>query len=316
MWQDSLRGTPVIATIKIILIRIIAVAATLFAAGMFYWGYPFLRGVFLLTDPTGMFGTMFIILGFLSNLFTIFAFGVFVRHAIASHSWRERMPVAFKVIFLLKAFEALNVLPCLSDQPGELCGASVIFVSYLSSPIIVAAGGKIIFGTADVVVRRTGKAMLLLILLAGFAGWVLVTPKNARECALMHDLNERAVCAERFALGNGDIAICRDIDYRTVKYDCMQRVAQMKRKPELCEEIQPPTDTRILPFETKPAVFRDNCYYGLAFSLRDNSLCSKISDSKMRTTCSGSAGVSPRGPDADLPTGIQGANDGNGLPPQ
>ncbi len=304
-----------IATLKTVLIRLIALGAAAFSVGMLYWGYPLLRGVFRLTDPTGSFGATFVLAGFLANICTIFAFCVFVRHGILSRSWRERMPVPFRLIFLLKAFEAVNILPCLGKQPGELCGASSIFIAYMFSPVIVAAALQIIFRSGDVKVRRAGQVMLAVVLVAGFLGWRFITPRSVKDCEFMHELTDRAVCSERFALGRADIAICRTIDFRSVRYDCMERVAQMRRDPAMCEEIQPPPDALVSAFETPASTFRDTCYYDLAFTLRENALCAKVIDTKMHATCGVRAGVSPRGPDADLPTGVEGANDGNGLPP-
>ncbi|HTK84811.1 MAG TPA: hypothetical protein VL625_06960 [Patescibacteria group bacterium] len=305
-----------IATLKIVLIRLVALGATAFSIGMIYWGFPLLHAVFRLTDPTGAFGATFVLIGFLANLCTVFTFGVFVRHGIISRSWRERMPVPFKLVFLLKAFEAVNILPCLGKQPGELCGVSSIFISYMFSPVVVAAAAQIIFRSADVKVRRAGQAMLVGVLIAGIIGWRVATPRSFKDCQLMHELTDRAVCSERFALAQRDIAICRTIDFRSVRYDCMERIAQAKREPALCEEIQTPPDARVSAFETPASNFRDLCYYGLAFSLHQNDLCAKVVDVKMHTTCTGQAGVSPRGPEADLPTGVEGANDGNGLPPR
>jgi hypothetical protein len=91
----------------------------------------------------------------------------------------------------------------------------------------------------------------------------------------------------------------------------MERVAQMLRKPELCEEIKAPPGARITRFEVKPDVFKDTCYYGLALSLHDKGLCAKIGDEKMIAACKGRMSTAGT---IDPPEGVRG--DGSGLPPQ
>jgi hypothetical protein len=271
--------------LKKLFIWLVSAAAAIYSVFMLARTAPRILDAFRLTDPTGMFGLYSTLGGFLANLCVVFLFLVLVRRGIKSKIWFDKIPVPFVFAFVLKLIEAVALLPCLAGEPGALCGVLSVGASFVSAPLIIVITGRVITGTRDASVRLAGLLLLAALALFGAAAWWRITPKNPVECGYIPEISARGNCLNAFAMRNLDMGICRQIDFRSTRYDCMRKIAQETRRPELCEEIQTPPDVKISNFEAPASETRDLCYYVLAFDLGRHDLCLKISGGEKRKTC-------------------------------
>jgi hypothetical protein len=261
-------------------VRLLSFIAPFLSLCLLVWTGKQLPEVFRLSDPTGAFGAVFNLTGFVANIAVIFLFFALIRRSIQSRTFFDNVPLTFILVFGLKLFEGLNLLPCFIKSPGELCGVTSIMISYISSPLILFITANVVVRTADRRVRQAGLALAAVLLIAGAAAWWRFTPQTAEACTLYPQITAQANCLRRFALESHDVDICRKIDFRSTRYDCMRRIAEETGRPELCDEIQTPPDARVSGFETPASEVRDICYFVLAFNLRSRDLCQKIEGDK------------------------------------
>jgi hypothetical protein len=282
--------------LKALIIRLISLAAAFSSLLLIVWTGKQLRSVFQLTDPTGVFGAVFNTAGFAANVFVIFLFAVLVWRSVKTRTFLAKVPVLFVLVFFLKVFEALNFIPCVvSSKASETCGAMSILISYVTSPLILMVAANFILRTEDLAVRRAGLILAGMLILAGAGAWLSVTPKKPDDCVLYPKLTDQALCQQRFALSRQDIYICSDIEFRPIRYDCMKRVAQLKRNPHLCGDIQTPADAKVLFYEVTADSFRDACYYQMAIDLHDRELCRKMKETDKMHECLDNAQTKPLG---------------------
>jgi hypothetical protein len=258
----------------------IALVAAVFSLCMIGQSVPHVLAVFSLADPSGTFGVVFNVLGLLANMCVVFLFLAML--------WRRMgggVPLAYAVIFGLKLLEAISLIPCLVSKPGALCGMGAVSFAYVTSPLVVLAAAILVGRSGDATLRSAGLLLSILLVAVGAGAWWRITPKSPGECNRISEVSGRAACLEKFAIRDRDMNICRRIEFRPVKYECMRSVAAAVRRPDLCEEIRDPVGAVIPSYETADVQTRSLCYYVLALDLRDRDLCLKIQAGDKRRIC-------------------------------
>ena len=258
----------------------IVLVAVVFSVCMIGQSVPHVLAVFSLADPSGAFGAVFNVLGLLANICVVFLFMAMLRGRMGAG-----LPAAYAIIFGLKFLEGMLLLPCLVSKPGALCGVGAVTFAYFASPWVVLGTAILVVRSGDATVRRAGS--LAGILLAGLGGgaWWLITPKSSGECNRIAEVSGRGACLEKFAIRDRDMNICRRIEFRPVKYECMRSVAAAVGRPDMCEEIRDPVGALIPSYETPDVQTRSLCFYVLALDLRDRDLCLKIEADDKRQIC-------------------------------
>ncbi len=180
---------------------------------------------FRLTDPTGLFGLFSTLGGFLANACIVFLFSILVWRGVKNKKFFDKIPVPFVFAFGLKLFEAVNLLPCMVGKPGALCGVLSVGVSVISTPLIVILTGRVITGTRETGVRVAGLLLLAVLALAATVAWWRITPKGPVECGYISEITARGNCLNTFAMKNLDMGICRQIEFRSTRYECMREIA-------------------------------------------------------------------------------------------
>ena len=271
--------------LKKLFIWLVSLVAAVYSVLMLVWTMRQVHDAFSLTDPTGLFGLYSTLGGFLANVCIVFLFSILVWRGIKSKVLFDKIPVPFVFAFALKLFEAVTLLPCMIGKPGALCGVVSVGVSFLSAPLIVILTGRVITGTRDTGVRTAGFILLAVLALAAAAAWWRITPKSPVECGYISEISARGNCLKTFAMKNVDMGICRQIDFRSTRYECMREIAEKTQHPEFCEEIQTPPGAKLSNFEAPASGTRDLCYYLLAFDLGRHDLCLKIQGDEKKQTC-------------------------------
>jgi hypothetical protein len=262
---------------------LLALAAALYSVYMCIQTSRQLLAVFSLADPTGLSGLSFNGLGLLANAGVVFLFLILLRRGI-----RAPVPVLCTVIFGLKVFEAAGALPCLWVRPGELCGVASVLISYATAPLTVVLMAMLVLRAGRANIRLAGLlviAVLTVVAAAGAVAWWRITPKNAGGCTQIAEVSGRGVCLEKFALRDRDMDVCRRIEFRPVRHECMSLLAQATRRPELCQEIRDAPGTQVPAYETPDSDARSLCYYSLAFELKSRDLCLNVETAGLRQTC-------------------------------
>lgn len=259
---------------------LIGLAAALFSLGTIVQSKSELLAVFTLADPTGLFGARLVLFGLLANLSVILLFLAYVRRG-----WDTTIPLWYGIVFALKLVEAAALLPCLIGKPEALCGVLSVLISELTSPVIILMVGILIYRSSDATLRRTGLAASVLLLCVAIASWRVLTPRNPEGCSNIAEVSGRGACLEKFALKQTDLGICRAIELRSTRLECMRKVAERARRPEICDEIRDPPGAVLAAYETPDVQTRSLCYYVLAFDLRRRDLCLKIETGDLRQRC-------------------------------
>lgn len=271
--------------LKKLFIWLVSLAAVTYSISMLAWTAKHVLDTFRLTDPTGLFGLFSTLGGFLANVCIVFLFSILVWRGIKSRILLDKIPVPFVFAFALKLFEAVNLLPCLLGKPGAVCGVFSVGVSFLSAPLIIILTGRVITGTKDAKVRLAGLLLFAVLALAASVAWWRITPKSPVECGYISEISARGNCLNTFAMKNVDMGICRQIEFRSTRYECMREIAEKTQHPEFCEEIQTPPGAKLSNFEAPASGTRDLCYYLLAFDLGSHDLCLKIQGDEKKQTC-------------------------------
>jgi hypothetical protein len=178
---------------------------------------PHALAVFSLADPSGAFGAVFNVLGLLANMCVVFLFMAMLRRRMGAG-----VPVAYSFIFGLKFLEAIFFIPCLVSKLGALCGVGAVTFAYATSPLVVLGAAILVARSSDATVRSAG--LLLSVLLVALSGgaWWRITPKSSGECNRISEVSGRGACLEKFAIRDRDVDICRRIEFRPAKYECMR----------------------------------------------------------------------------------------------
>ena len=260
--------------------RLVGLAAALFALRMIIQGRHQLVAVFRLADPTGFFGLQFAILGLLANVSVILIFVGLLRRGLESY-----LPALYGAVFALKLVEAVALLPCFIGKPGALCGVASVFVSEFASPIILILAVTLILTSRDRMLRLTGLAAFVVLVATAAVSYALVTPKAAGQCGQIKDIAGRGACLEQFAVRQKNINICRAIELRSSRFECVRKIAEESQRADFCEQIHDPPGTAVAAYETPDLQTRSLCYYVLAFNLKRHDLCQKIEVFDQRERC-------------------------------
>jgi len=246
----------------------IALVALVFSVCMIGQSLPHVLAVFRLADPSGAFGAVFNVLGLLANICVVFLFVAMLRRRMGAGP-----PGAYAVIFGLKFLEAMLLLPCLVSKPGALCGVGAVTFAYFTSPLVVLGAAILVARSGDATVRSAGLVLSIFLVALGAGAWWRITPKSSGDCNRISEVSGRGACLEKFAIRDRDMNVCRRIEFRPVKYECMRNVAAAIHRPDLYQEIRDPVGAVIPSFETPDVQTRSLCFYVLALDLRDRDLC-------------------------------------------
>lgn len=271
-------------------IPLMALVAAAYAVFMIAFTWHQLVDVFQLGDPTGLFGFLMQVGGFVSNLCVILIAALFLLPLATG----KTNPIPHKtasLIFSIKLLEGLSLSPCAVGFGDAFCGFWWVILSMITSPVLIAITLIFLFSADKKALVRTGKAIVGGVLLAGIMTFFILTPKNADACMTLAEVTDRAACLEKFALRENDVTICRQIEFRSTRFDCLYNVARDTESPAICEEIADPEGTVIAAYETPASSTRDLCYYLLGFKMHSQDMCQKVGDEKMRNTCMNGAGT-------------------------
>lgn len=271
-------------------IPLMALVAAAYAVFMIAFTWHQLVDVFQLGDPTGLFGFLMQVGGFVSNLCVILIAALFLLPLATG----KTNPIPHKtasLIFSIKLLEGLSLSPCAVGFGDAFCGFWWVILSMITSPVLIAITLIFLFSSDKRTLVRTGKAIVGGVLLAGIMTFFILTPKNADACMTLPEITDRAACLEKFALRDNDVTICRQIEFRSTRFACLYKVAEETEAPVICEEIADPEGAVIAAYETPASSTRDLCYYLLGFKMHSQDMCQKVGDEKMRNTCMNGAGT-------------------------
>lgn len=269
---------------------LMAVAATAYAVFMIAFTWHQLIDVFHLADPTGLFGFLMQVGGFVSNLCVILIAALFLLPLATG----KTNPVPHKtaaLIFGIKLLEGLSLSPCTIGYGEAFCGLWWVVLSMITSPVLIVITLIFLFSSDQKMLAHTGKAIVGVVLLAIVMTFFILTPKNAEACMTLSEITDRAACLETFARRDNDVEICRKIEFRSTRFDCLYNVARDTETPALCEDIADPENVTIAAHETPASATRDLCYYLLGFKMRNQDMCQKVGDEQMRNTCINGTGT-------------------------
>lgn len=260
----------------------LAACAAAYSFFMIAFTWHQLIDVFRLADPTGLFGFMMQVGGFVSNICVLLIAGLVALSA------KKELLVPYKVcllIFGIKLLEGLSLSPCAIGWGEAFCGMWWVLLSNLTSPILIAVTFIFLFTSERKILTHTAMVMIGSIAVTGVALFFLLTPKTAPSCMALDTITARAACLEKFALRDHDVTICRQIEFRSTRFNCLYNVARDTEDPGICEEISDPPGTKIAAYETPSSATKDLCYYLMGFKMSSQEMCQKVDDDKMRETC-------------------------------
>lgn len=266
----------------------LAACAGTYALIMITFNWSQLIQVFQLGDPTGLFGFLLQVGSFVSNVCVI------IIASLARMSIEERPLIPYRVsllIFGIKLLEALSLLPCAIGFGDAFCGLWWVILSVFTSPTLIAITLIFLLSSGKRFLVRTGMGIVGSVTFAGILLFFVLTPKSPDACLNLTGVTDRAACLKKFALRDNNVRICRKIEFRSRRFECLYKVAEETEVPAICEEIDDPPGTEITPYETPSSSTRDLCYYLLGFKMHSQDMCQKVNDSKMREVCRSGVGV-------------------------
>lgn len=260
----------------------LATCAAVYALCMIAFGWGQLVDTFRLADPTGLFGFFMHAANFVSNICVV------VMAVLLVVSIEKRQLIPYKVcllVFGIKLLEAISLSPCLMGWGDAFCGLWWVLLSQVTAPILIAITFVFLITSGKKVLVRTAFGLATVILTAGTLSFLLLTPKTHEACMDLDSITGRAACLEKFALRDSNVEICRKIEFRSTRFNCLYNVARDTETPALCEEITDPAEAEIASYETPSLQTKDLCYYLLGFKMRSQDMCQKVNDEEMRNTC-------------------------------
>lgn len=269
---------------------LMAVVAAAYSLFMIAFTWHQLIDVFQLGDPTGLFGFLMQVGGFVSNLCVILIAILFLLPLATG----KTNPIPHKtalLIFGIKLLEGLSLSPCTVGYGEAFCGLWWVVLSTFTGPVLIAITLIFLFSSDQKALVRTGKVIVGSVLLAGIMIFFVLTPKNADACMTLAEITDRAACLEKFALRDNDVEICRKIEFRSTRFACLYKVAEGTENPAICDEITDPEGAIIAAYETPASSTKDLCYYLLGFKMHSQDMCQKVGDEQMRNTCINGAGT-------------------------
>src|SRR5690349_12220872 len=104
-------------------------------------------------------------------------------------------------------------------DPTGLFGARLVLFGLLANLSVI-----LLYRSSDATLRRTGLAASVLLLCVAIASWRVLTPRNPEGCSNIAEVSGRGACLEKFALKQTDLGICRAIELRSTRLECMRKV--------------------------------------------------------------------------------------------
>ena len=275
-------------TRKMITLKICALLAGGFSCGMIIFMWENMISVFRLADPTGFFGLTMQVDAFTANLCMILlAFFVLTQKP-------EKPLIPYKaamLLFAIKLIEALTLSPCLMGWGDAFCGFWWVIYMNFTAPLIIFMIALLVLSSPHKRLKQAGIILLSCLILAGAAGFVMLTPKNPETCLTLAEITDRAACLDKFAQKSDNADLCRKIEFRSTRFNCLYNVAENTENPLLCEDIQDPPGNTLAAYETPALATKDLCYYLLGFKMHSRDHCLKVTDEKMQETCIKGVGV-------------------------
>ena len=274
--------------LKMIAQKIMALLAGAFSCGMIVFMWDNLISVFRLADPTGFFGLSMQVGAFTANT------GIIMLAAFVLTQKPENPLIPYKatmLFFTIKLIEAVALSPCLIGWGDAFCGFWGVIYMNLTAPLIIVMIALLIISSPHKKLKQAGLVLLSCLILAGAAGFVMLTPKNSDTCLTLAEITDRAACLDKFAQKSNDATLCRKIEFRSTRFACLRNVALNTSQPLLCEDIQDAPGITLPAYESPSLPTKDLCYYSLGFKLHSHDMCMKITDAEMQKTCLNGAGV-------------------------